>query len=182
MFREIAELIKARPLTMTVVGLGEDRLRVCVIPQSLESDNSVNAKAGHHKEVAKVPEVAIKALTTPLCLEGTVEELDAEMPAKLIQFNKAHGVLRGALATAEQQIAEAVQTIEQRDKQKSKDKDKKPTSKAGTNKDALEKADGAGSQNSGSLPLEWCAPPVSTTSASDQNSGAQGKQGEERQC
>jgi PRTRC genetic system protein E len=179
MFRELEELIKARPLTLTVVGLGENRLRVCVIPQTLESDNKVNEKVGHHKEVAKIPEVAIKALTTPLCVEGTAEELDAEMPEKLIQFSKSHGILRGALDAAQQQIAEAVQAIEQRDKQKSKDK--KPTAKAGTNKEASAKADDAGSQNSGSLPLDWCAPPVSTTSTSDQNSGAQGKS-EEQPC
>jgi PRTRC genetic system protein E len=150
-----------------------------VIPQSLDSDNKVNEKVGHHKEVSKVPEVAIKALTTPLCLEGTAEELDAEMPAKLIEFNKAHGALRGAIDSAQQEIADAVKAIEQRDKQKSKDK--KPTSKAETNKDASAKADDADSQNSGSLPLEWCAPPVSTPATSDQNSGALGK-GEEQPC
>ncbi len=179
MFRELAELIKARPLTLTVVGLGEDRLRVCVIPQTLESDNKVNDKVGHHKEVAKVPEVAIKALTTPLCLEGTAAELDAEMPEKLIQFSKAHGNLRGAINAAQKEITEAVQAIEQRDKQKSKDK--KSTPKTGTSKDAPAKADDDGSKNSGSLPLEWCAPPVSTPSTSDQNSGEQGGS-EEQPC
>jgi PRTRC genetic system protein E len=180
MFRELAELINARPLTLTVVGLGENRLRVCVIPQTLESDNKVNEKVGHHKEVAKVPEVAIKALTTPLCVEGTAEELDAEMPEKLIQFSKSHGILRGALDAAQKEIAQAVQAIEQRDKQKSKDK--KPTPKVGTNKDTPANADDDGSKNSGSLPLEWCAPPASTTSSSDKNSDAAGKGGEEQPC
>jgi PRTRC genetic system protein E len=173
MFNELKSLISARPLTLTVVALSGDRIRVCVIPQSVDSDNKVNDKVGHHKEVAKIPEVAIKALTTPLCLEGTAEELDAEMPEKLIQFSKAHGNLRGAINFAQKEITEAVQAIEQRDKQKSKDK--KPTPKTGTSKDVPAKTDEAVSENSGSLPLEWCAPPVSTSSTCDQNSGEQGK-------
>lgn len=165
MFKELAVLIKARPLTLTAVALDGDKLRVCVIPQSLESDKNVNDKAGHNKEVAKIPEVAIKALTTPLCLEGTAEELDAEMPEKLTKFSEAHNVLRGALSQAQDQIAEAVKAIEDRGKAKAKPKqasgkDSKSTDDKANN-GKTEKND-AESRKSDSLLLEWCVPPTAT--------------------
>jgi PRTRC genetic system protein E len=68
-----------------------DRIRVCVIPQDLDSDQKINEKLRHHKEVAKVPGRAIAALTTPLCLEGTCQELDAEMADQLTKINHIFG-------------------------------------------------------------------------------------------
>jgi PRTRC genetic system protein E len=176
MFTELKHLIEARPLTLTVVGLGGNRLRVCVIPQPLESDKDVNAKAGHHKEVAKIPEAAVKALTIPLCLEGTAEELDAHMPEQLRQFSTAHGELRNTIDAAKQQIAEAVKAIEDRDKVKAKEKQ---AGKAGTNKGATQKADEQTSPQSASLPLEWCAPAPTNL---DQSAGANSRREQEPQC
>ncbi|MDB4873065.1 MAG: hypothetical protein JWL97_4069 [Gemmatimonadales bacterium] len=165
MFKELRTLIKARPLTLTVVALGEDRIRVCVIPQSLETDKKMNGKAGHHKEVANIPDRAIDALTTPLSLEGTAEQLDAEMAEKLTKYTEAHGVLRGALDRAQEEIAQAVQAIEERNKTKSKTnqvaggKDDKATrDKQANGKDTTGKAT-PGTRESDSLPLEWLAPP-----------------------
>lgn len=165
MFKELRTLIKARPLTVTVVDLGEDRIRVCVIPQSLETDKKMNDKAGHHKEVAKIPAVAIEALTTSLCLEGTAEELDAEMAEKLTKYTDAHSVLRGALDRAHEEIVQAVQAIEDRNKTKSKSKqvaaskdDKATRDKRANGKDTTGKATPE-TRESDSLPLEWLAPP-----------------------
>jgi PRTRC genetic system protein E len=179
MFKELKDLIDARPLTLTVVGLTGNRLRVCVIPQPLESDKDVNAKAGHHKEVAKIPEGAVKALTTPLCLEGTAEELDAEMPEQLRQFSTAHGELRNTIDAAKQQIADAVKTIEERDKLKAKEK--QAAAKAGTNKDGKDKPRDRNSHESASLPLEWTAPPA-TNSDPDQTAVADTRGEQEPQC
>jgi PRTRC genetic system protein E len=166
MFKELRTLINARPLTLTVVALSGDRIRVCVIPQSLEGDKKLNDKSGHHKEVAKIPDAAIEALITPLCLEGTAEELDAEMAEKLTKFSEAHGVLRGALDHAQEQIAQAVQAIEDRNKTKSKAKqgpaaakDSKATHDKVTNG---KESDGKETRQSDTLPLEWIAPPSST--------------------
>jgi PRTRC genetic system protein E len=175
MFKELRTLISSRPLTLTVVVLSGDRIRVCVIPQSLEGDHKKNDKVGHHKEVAKIPDVAIEALTTPLCLEGTAEELDAEMAEKLTKFSGAHGVLRGALDHAQEQIAHAVQEIEDRNKLKSKAKQVAP---AGKDDKARNNKGANGQESTGNatpetpqsdtLPLEWLAP----TSSSGTNKAA----------
>lgn len=182
MFKELKDLIKARPLTLTMVALDGDRLRVCVVPQGLDSDKEVNSKAGHHKDVAQIPESAIKALTTPLCLEGTADELDADMPGKLTEFTKAHRELRGGIDTAKEQIAAAVKAIQDREKTKTKDKQ---SSKAGGNKGGQAETSSAGKdkepekEESGSLPLEWCTPPVSTSSpAADKTAGSSAGQQE----
>jgi len=175
MFRELRNLIKLRPLTLTVVGLEGDRIRVCVIPQSLEADKKVNEKVGYNKEVAKIPDLAIEALTTPLCLEGTAEELDAEMAEKLVKFGESHGVLRGALDRAQQEIAQAVQAIDDRNKAKSKTKQTAAAgkdNKAAHNKDA-KRRDSTGEEipenrQSDTLPLEWVAPRSSSV-AQDSN-------------
>lgn len=172
MFKELRTLIKTRPLTLTVVALEGDRIRVCVIPQSLEADKKLNEKVGYHKEVAKIPDLAIEALTTPLCLEGTAEELDTEMAEKLVKFGESHGVLRGALDRAQQEIAQAVQAIDDRSKAKSKAKQTAAAGKAEHNKDAKER-DSTGEEitetrQSDTLPLEWVAPP-STSTAQDSN-------------
>jgi PRTRC genetic system protein E len=166
MFRELKTLINARPLTLTVVALSGDRIRVCVIPQRLEADNKINAKAGHHKDVAKIPDSAIEALTTPLCLEGTAEQLDVEMPEKLTRFTEAHSVLRGALDQAQEQISQAVQAIEDRNKLKSKAKQGTPAGKDNKDSGATDKA--SETHQSDSLPLEWIAPP-SSSAAQDSN-------------
>jgi hypothetical protein len=73
MFRELMPLIENRPLSITVAALSAGRIRVNVVPQVLEKDSKVNDKVGysHKDKIAKVPESAINALTTPLSLTGT---------------------------------------------------------------------------------------------------------------
>jgi PRTRC genetic system protein E len=172
MFRELQTLIKTRPLTLTLVALAGDRIRVCVIPQSLEADKKINDKARQHKEVSNIPDSAIDALTTPLCLEGTAEELDAEMAEKLTKYTDAHGALRGSLDRAQEEIAKAVQAIEERDKAKAKSKQTPAAGKE--NKSAQGKASGGKESTSeekpetrpsDTLPLEWLAPASSSTSS-----------------
>lgn len=175
MFKELQTLIKTRPLTLTVVTLTGDRIRVCVIPQCLEADKKINDKARNHKEVSNIPDSAIDALTTPLCLEGTAEELDAEMAEKLTKYTEAHGALRGSLDNAQEEIANAVKAIEERDKDKAKSKSKQ-TSAAGKDiKSAQGKASGGKDSQaeekpetrpSDTLPLEWLAPASSSASGS----------------
>jgi PRTRC genetic system protein E len=176
MFKELQTLIKTRPLTLTLVALAGDRIRVCVIPQSLEADKKINDKARQHKEVSSIPDSAIDALTTPLCLDGTAEELDAEMAEKLTKYTDAHGALRGSLDRAQAEIAKAVQAIEERDKDKAKSKSKQ-TSAAGKNsKSAQGKTSGDNESTeeekpetrpSDTLPLEWIAPPSGASSGSN---------------
>jgi PRTRC genetic system protein E len=174
MFEELMPLINNRPLTLTVVPLTGGKIRVCVIPQTVDSDKNINDKAGYHKEVAKVPEVAIKALTTPLCLEGTPAEIDAEMPDQLIKFSEAHVVLQGALEHAQKEMADAVKAIEERSKSKSKpgkqaqagSNDRKgPSAKPDQENKPEDK-----SEQPMDLPLAWC-----TSSSADPGTGSGGR-------
>jgi PRTRC genetic system protein E len=152
MFQELMPLIEHRPLSITVAALNAGRIRVNVVPQLLEKDTKVNDKIGYSnkEKIAKVPESAINALTTPLSLTGTPEEIDQSLAQALTQFVESHGRLQHTLDEAREQIADAVKAAEEREKNKSKAKsvgggtitDKKEEKKSGS--DEL-------------LPL-WCAP------------------------
>ena len=125
MFTELMPLIEQRPLTITVaVFSGGRQIRVNVVPQDLEKDGRVNDKVGYSNKdkIAKVPDEAIKALTTPLSLTGTAEEIDAELAQALREFAESHVQLQKTVDQAKEQIAEAVKAIEERDKNKAKAK------------------------------------------------------------
>jgi hypothetical protein len=47
------------------------------------------------------------ALTTPLSVTGTAEELDADLPSTLVEFVGAHLELKNTLETAKEQMAAA---------------------------------------------------------------------------
>jgi PRTRC genetic system protein E len=124
MFRELMPLIENRPLSITVAALNGGRIRVNVVPQVLDKDSRVNDKVGYSNKdkIAKVPESAINALTTPLSLSGTPEEIDQSLAGALTQFVESHGRLQHTLDQARAQIAEAVTAAEERDKTKTKRK------------------------------------------------------------
>jgi PRTRC genetic system protein E len=88
MFKELGPLLRQRTVVMILTRLEDDTIRVNVIPRKLnESEND--------------------ALTTPLSLAGTAEDLDAELPSALVQFVGAHLELRNTLETAKDQMAAA---------------------------------------------------------------------------
>jgi PRTRC genetic system protein E len=129
MFKELMPLIEYRALTITVSALsGNQLIRVNVIPQALDGDNEVNQKIAYSNKdkIAKVPESAIKCLTTPLSLTGTAEEIDAELAQTLTNFVACHLGLQKTLARAKAQIADAVKAIEERDRNKAKSKPATP--------------------------------------------------------
>lgn len=150
MFRELMPLIKSRPLSITVAALTGGLIRVNVVPQMLEKDSKVNDKGGYSykDKIAKIPESAINALTTPLSLTGTPEEIDQSLAGTLTQFVESHGRLQHTLDEAREQIAEAVRAAEERDKTKTKTK----SASVGT----TDKQEGKKSGSDELLPL-WCA-------------------------
>jgi PRTRC genetic system protein E len=88
MFKELGPLLRQRTVVMILTRLEDDSIRVNVIPRKLnESEND--------------------ALTTPLSVAGTAEDLDAELPSALVQFVGAHLELRNTLETAKDQMAAA---------------------------------------------------------------------------
>ena len=88
MFKELGPLLRQRTVVLIVTRLEDDTIRVNVIPRKLnESEND--------------------ALTIPLSVAGTAEELDAELPSALIQFVGAHLELSNTLESAKEQMAAA---------------------------------------------------------------------------
>ena len=88
MFKELSPLLRQRTVVMILTRLGDDSIRVNVIPRKLnESEND--------------------ALTTPLSVAGTAEELDSQLPSALVQFVGAHLELRNTLESAKEQMAAA---------------------------------------------------------------------------
>jgi PRTRC genetic system protein E len=76
---------------MILTRLEDDTIRVNVIPRKLnESEND--------------------ALTTPLSVAGTAEDLDAQLPSALVQFVGAHLELKNTLEAAKEQMAAAAKT------------------------------------------------------------------------
>jgi PRTRC genetic system protein E len=128
MFIELMPLIENRPLTITVAALGEGRIRINVVPQALAKDSKANEKIGytHKDKISEIPESSIHALTTPISLTGTPEEVDAELAQQLKAFVASHVALQQSVDEAKQQIAEAVKAIEERDKARSKSKTAPP--------------------------------------------------------
>ena len=157
MFKELMPVIADRPLTITVAALADGKIRVCVVPQSQDRDGKINDKVGYQKEVAKIPDASIKALTTPLALTGTPEELDAELCEKLTRYAGSHAQLQHGIAQATQEITDALKAIEERNKDKSKSKTVPPAKKA----DKEQKAEQPPAPEA-TLPLHWLAPPAAT--------------------
>lgn len=125
MFTELMPLIKNRPLTITVAVEGDSRLRLNIVPKPLEKDKGANGKIGstHSKEVAPIPNEAIHALTTPLSITGTPEEVDAGLAEALTKYAASHQTLQQSFDSAAANIAEAVKAIDERERIK-KEKEK----------------------------------------------------------
>ena len=88
MFKELGPLLRQRTVVMILTRLEDDTIRVNVIPRKLnEGEND--------------------ALTTPLSVTGTADELDAELPSALVQFVGAHLELKNTLESAKEQMAAA---------------------------------------------------------------------------
>jgi PRTRC genetic system protein E len=89
MIRELKPLLSSRVLTFAVANVGDDRIRVNVFPTRLANDEN-------------------RALSEPLSVEGTAEELDTELPAALIEYVATHMTIRQSLdrTKAEMEAAE----------------------------------------------------------------------------
>jgi len=88
MFKELGPLLRQRTVVMILTRFEDNTIRVNVIPRKLnESEND--------------------ALTTPLSVAGTAENLDAELSSALVQCVGAHLELRNTLDSAKEQMAAA---------------------------------------------------------------------------
>jgi PRTRC genetic system protein E len=150
MFTELRKLLTKRSLTITVAVLDDEQIRLNVVPHARLEDSKVNdqIKYSNKSEVASVPEEAIKALTTPISITGTAEEIDAEFPALLSQYVESHVQLQETFDRASSEISDAVKAIDERNKAKTKDKTAKKEEKGSKSEEPKPKTDET-------LPLWW---------------------------
>jgi PRTRC genetic system protein E len=101
MFKELAPYLRQRAVLLTVTRVEDDNIRVNVIPQKLkDGENS--------------------ALTTPLSVTGTAEELDRDLPATLVDFVASHLLLKNTLDRAKSEMDAAAQTAQAEARAKNK--------------------------------------------------------------
>ena len=101
MFKELAPLLRHRAVLFTVSHIGEDQFRVNVVPKKFSDGEN-------------------DALTTPVSVSGTVEDLDAQLPQTLVAFVSGHLELKNTLdrAKADMDAAAKAAQIEARNKSK----------------------------------------------------------------
>ena len=141
MFIELMPLIEKRAITITVAPLKEGRIRVNVVPMALAEDGKTNDNIGYSNKdkIARIPESAVHALTTPLSLTGAPDEIDAQLAEQLKAFVDSHVTLQQSVDRAKQEIADAVKAVEERDKNRSKAKSSSTAPPTGTNTDGSSK-------------------------------------------
>ncbi len=85
MFKELAPLLRHRAVLFTVTHVEEDQFRVNVIPK-------------------KVTDGENDALTTPVSVTGTVDDLDRELSQTLVNFVSSHLELKNTLERAKSEM------------------------------------------------------------------------------
>ena len=110
MFKELAPYLRQRAVLLTVTHLEDDQIRVNVIPQKLKDGENA-------------------ALTTPLTVTGTAEELDRDLPATLVNFVGAHLGLKNTLDQAKQEIDAAAKAAKAEARSKAKTPSTQPAAK-----------------------------------------------------
>src|SRR5260370_18965785 len=113
MFKELAPYLRQRAVLLTVTSIEEDQIRVNVIPQKLKDGENA-------------------ALTTPLTVTGTAEELDRDLPATLVDFVSAHLQLKNTLDRAKAEMDAAAKTAQADARSKTKAPAKKEPPKPET--------------------------------------------------
>lgn len=85
MFKELAPLLRQRPVVLLLNPLEGDILRVIVMPKKLNDTEE-------------------GALATPLSVTGTPDELDEQLPSTLTQYVGAHLELKNTLQIAKDEM------------------------------------------------------------------------------
>jgi len=101
MFKELVPILRSRAVLMTATALDDDQIRVNVVPKKM--------KDGDHD-----------ALTTPLSVTGTAEELDAQLAATLVGFVASHLQMKNALEKAKADMDAATKSAQAEARAKAK--------------------------------------------------------------
>jgi PRTRC genetic system protein E len=113
MFKELAPHLRQRAVLLTVTHIEDDQIRVNIIPQKIKDGENA-------------------ALTTPLTVTGTADELDRDLPATLVNFVAAHMQLRNTLDRAKAEMDAAAKTAQAEARSKTKTTAKKEPPKTET--------------------------------------------------
>jgi PRTRC genetic system protein E len=101
MFKELVPVLRDRAVLLTVTLLDEDQIRVNIVPKKLkDGDND--------------------ALTTPLSVTGTAEELDTELSKTIVGFVGAHLQMKNTLEKAKAEMDAASKAAQAEARAKSK--------------------------------------------------------------
>ncbi len=95
MFVELVPILKNRPLMLTIALVGDQAIQVNVIPKRLKDGDSGD-----------------NALTTPLTVTGTPDEMDREFAGQLVGFIDAFVKLGSNLSEIEATHASALKAVE----------------------------------------------------------------------
>jgi PRTRC genetic system protein E len=101
MFQQLVPLLRQRSVLLTVTHLGEDQVRVNLMPKKLaDSENN--------------------ALTTPMSFTGTAAELDEQLPAAIGSFVASHLELKNTLTRAKEEMDSAAKAAQEEARNKAK--------------------------------------------------------------
>lgn len=101
MFKELAPVLRDRAVLLTVTLVDADQIRVNIVPKKLkDGDND--------------------ALTTPLSVTGTAEELDAELSHTIVGFVGSHLQMKNTLEKAKAEMDAASKAAQAEARAKSK--------------------------------------------------------------
>jgi len=101
MFKELVPILRSRAVLMTATALDDDQIRVNVVPKKM--------KDGDHD-----------ALTTPLSVTGTAEELDTQLAATLVGYVASHLQMKNALEKAKSEMDASTKAAQAEARAKSK--------------------------------------------------------------
>ena len=101
MFKELVPILRNRAVLLTATALDDDQIRVNVVPKK--------TKDGDHD-----------ALTTPLSVTGTAEELDTQLAATLVGFVASHLQMKNSLEKAKADMDAATKAAQAEARAKSK--------------------------------------------------------------
>jgi PRTRC genetic system protein E len=101
MFKELAPILRDRAVLLTVTLVDTDQIRVNIVPKKLkDGDND--------------------ALTTPLSVTGTAEDLDADLSSTIVSFVGFHLHMKNSLEKAKAEMDAASKAAQSEARAKSK--------------------------------------------------------------
>jgi PRTRC genetic system protein E len=111
MFKELAPLLRQRAVLLTLTHLEDDLIRVNVVPQKIKDGENT-------------------ALTTPLSVTGTADDLDRDLPPTLVSFVGAHLGLKNTLDRVKEEVEAAAKAAQTEARSKTKSAVTKPVLKS----------------------------------------------------